>query len=283
MDRHPGDADGLVRPDLEFGPARIVDDDVLLSDHFERLVGPDDDGRRFIDADAEKIGVLGQYADQPVMALARGEVLVDDGAPDEAQARGRDHVAGLDRLELVSGLRFLDLVARDHDLAHDGCSGARPADDRPVPVDLQEFALDGRSQQGLRHPGLIAAGEIDAADPVQDRGRLRRPRLFAGQDPEFDAPGPESLQFLDHVRSGFGGRRAGHGKDQDAAGVGPFGQGDELPGHFGIAVSAADDEQAALGGGRGGQHRAEEEEGETELSFFHGSILGSRLPAGIIE
>ena len=273
VESHSRNADGLVRPDLEMGPARIVDEDVVLADHLEGLIRPYDNSGGFVDPDAQQGRVLGQHADQPVVPLAHDEMLIDDRAVDEAQPRRRDDVFGRDRLEFVSGLGRLDLVAGDHDLAHDGRPGARSADDRSVFIDLQELAVDGRSQQGFRHPGLVAAGEIDAADAVQDGGRLRLFGFFPGQDAEFDVFGPQPLQLLDHIRPGFGRRRSGHGKDQNAARIHSFGQGDELPGHIGVAVAAADDEQPPLGGRRGGQGQSQGQSQEEQESFFHVFIL----------
>ncbi|MCK7525691.1 MAG: hypothetical protein MZV64_52835 [Ignavibacteriales bacterium] len=81
-------AEVAVRGPERLRPAGVVDDDLALAEDLVLAVGPDEDGRRFLDADPDEGRVLEDDGDQAVVAPPGDEVLVDDGVLDEAEALG---------------------------------------------------------------------------------------------------------------------------------------------------------------------------------------------------
>ena len=65
---------------VDFAVAGVVDHDPALAEDLKGPVGPDPDRGRLVDADTEQLRVLEDHRDEPVVAAAGDEVLVDDDA-----------------------------------------------------------------------------------------------------------------------------------------------------------------------------------------------------------
>ncbi len=183
---------------------------VLLGDHRAGVL---------VDADAEQAGALRDQHQQPSVAVALAEVLVDDHVADQAEAGGElghpllggrpagaegDHVRGLDARAGAG--------AADHDAAAVGGL------DRLA----ERGAVDDRGQLEL-----VAAGHEDAGHVVEQADHLGVLGLLAALGPCGDDVGRAELaeQRVVHLDD-LGAERAGGGDDRDL-GVLATGQRDE--------------------------------------------------------
>ena len=105
---------------LEVIDEPVDDRDRAATDDVEHAVVGDDRGGVLVDADPEQVGRLGDQHQQPAVAVALGEVLVDHGVGEQPEAGGelghpllggraagaeRDHVG---RLDAGAGRRAAD-------------------------------------------------------------------------------------------------------------------------------------------------------------------------------
>jgi hypothetical protein len=86
--------------------------------------------------------VFGNQADQPVVPFACGEMLVDDRSLDESKAARGYYVVCLNGFKIPACWHCPFLVACDHDFTHDGGSGARPPNDGPLLIDLEQHLVN---------------------------------------------------------------------------------------------------------------------------------------------
>src|SRR5690606_26823307 len=198
----------------------------------------DDDGGVLVDADAEQPRVVRHGAQQPPIAAALGEMLVDDQVADQAQARG--HVQVADAVGLRTGA--LD----QHGLAHHRGAGRGAGDDAARVVQFADASLDRGVADLAGDAQLVAAAEEDAAGAVE-----------AGERPVLEALGPILDVELDQVvhaqrRESLAigveialGLVRGDGGDDQAAALQPTGDLLEDDALALLVLVAADDDQGA--------------------------------------
>ena len=246
------------------GRPRVEHHHLAAPEDLEGPVGPDEDGRRLVDADSEQLGVLQDDGDQAIQALAGHEVLVDDDAVEESQPGRGDDVVGEDGGEalLVLGRRVL-LVAGDHERSHDGGAGAGAGHDPAPRVDLVKALEQRGPEERPGQPALVTAGEEDAGHAFERvQGDGISGRLRGGLKGECLArSGLLGLRRL--LRTDLFGNRAGVGDDGDA-GLGPPGQLHDAGHELRRAFPAPDDQQVTLRRGRDLRSRGQRGEGQAE-------------------
>ena len=144
---------------------RIHDGHAAAALDLDGLVRADERGRVFIETDADGKRVVGQGGDQTAQPVALAEMLVDDEAIGESQARRQPHAARDHRGAFIA--------ERDHVLAQDAGAGAGAAHRHSVGVAHANEFRHRRAAEQRGEPQLIAAGEEDA-------GRLLEPPQSAG-------------------------------------------------------------------------------------------------------
>src|SRR5205823_4478436 len=101
---------------------RIIDDRRALADDAPWLARLDDERRRFVDADREERWMFEHDADQSIVTFTAKEVLVDDGAVEQAKAVGDDDVFPSHRDEALRRVApratGSTLVAGEHGCRH---------------------------------------------------------------------------------------------------------------------------------------------------------------------
>ncbi len=135
------------------------------------LVGADESRRVLVEADADRERVVGQRREQAAEPVALAEVLVDDEAVGEAEARREAHAA---RDHATSPRR------RTRSCARSGCWRRRWCRRRSRRCALRSADQlgDGRAAEQRREAQLVAAGEEDAGRllRVARAGRVRGSR-----------------------------------------------------------------------------------------------------------
>ena len=114
----------------------------------------------------EQLRALGHDHQQPAVAVALVEVLVDDGRVHQAEAGG-------DLGHPLLGGRAADAEG-DHVRGLDARAGRRAGDHRAALVGAQDRVADRRAADDRRQLELVAAGHEDAGGLVErlDQGRV---------------------------------------------------------------------------------------------------------------
>ena len=174
--------------------------------HFQGVVRADEGGGVLVQADADRERVVGQRRDQAAEAVALAEMLVDDEAVGQAQARGQAHAAGLRRGAF--------LAERDHVLAEDAGAGAGAAHGDAGGIALaDQLGRRGAAEDG-RQAQLVAAGEEDAAGAFDAGQAVGFLAVAAGVEiHHVDAGGTQACEDFLVAGAGFSqlaGRRDHH-------------------------------------------------------------------------
>ncbi len=122
---------------------------------FERVVGADERRGVLVEADADRERVVGERGHEAAEAVALAEMLVDDEAVGQAEARREADDAGARTRTF--------LARRDHVLGQDARAGARAADGDAARILPADQRRDGRAAEDRRDAQLVAAREENAA------------------------------------------------------------------------------------------------------------------------
>ena len=220
---------------------RVEDEDRSSTDDRHQAFVTDLGGGVLVDADPDQIGGVRDDRQQPPVAAALIEMLVDHDTGDQAQP-GRELTRPLAR-------RHALVAEGDHELAHDRGSRRGSGDDRPPLVGPVDRIADGRADDVLAELELAPARHEDPGRRVQSghqlRGRGGSPgrrvddlEVLASLQPGKDAP-------IERRRLGREGRC---GRDDDDPRRAPACQSDEPAQHHRapeLVLGASDDEQGA--------------------------------------
>lgn len=160
--------------------ARVDDRDAAGADDGQRLVGSDEPRGVLVEAEADRVGVVGDRRQQAPDAVALPEVLVDDDAVREPESGGERHAVGVRRAAF--------LAERDHVLAEERGAGARSRDVHAGFVALAQDLRDRRTPERRREPELVAAGQegsVTGVEPFDPVGAFGVAPLLEGQRPHL--------------------------------------------------------------------------------------------------
>ncbi len=201
-------AHGIHRRERDI--ARVDDHHAAAALDLDGLVGADESRRVLVEADADRERVVRQRREQAAEPVALAEVLVDDEAVGEAEARREAHAARDHRRTLVA--------ERDHVLAQDAGARAGAADGHAVSIAQANELRDGRAAEQRRDAQLVAAGEEDSGRCFESL----EPAGFVAVAPGVevhrrDTSGTDVTEQLFVARPGLG--QAAGGGNHDDVGV----------------------------------------------------------------
>src|SRR6266436_47710 len=144
------------RVDGRIADVRPIDDGHATAPlDLDGVVGPDEGRRVLIEPDTDRERVVSERGEQAAQAVTLAEMLIDDEAVGEAQARREPHAAGDHGGALIA--------RGDHVLGEDAGARAGAADGDATRVTQADELRDRRAAQQRREPQLVAPGEEDAA------------------------------------------------------------------------------------------------------------------------
>src|SRR5690349_24850628 len=100
-------------------------------------------------------------ADQPVVSATAHKMLIGDRTFQKTQALLDLYIISFDVPESRSVLGMLQLVAGDHQFAHNRRTGARAANNASALICVVNSFLNFSSQHNIHKTVLVAAGNID--------------------------------------------------------------------------------------------------------------------------
>src|SRR5262245_25261803 len=190
---------------------RGVDDrDAARALDLECLVGPDEGGRVLVEPEAHRERVVGERGDEAAEAVALAEMLVDDEAVGEPEAR-READAARDRGRAV-------VAEGDHVLGEDRGAGARAADGDAARVLRADQLRDRRAGEERREPELVAAREEDAGG-ILDAVEASLLLAVAPRVEVHDVDAARAELAEEPLVAAAGLVRAARGRDHDDVGV----------------------------------------------------------------
>ena len=195
-----------------------------------------------VDADAEQLRRLGDDHQQPAVAVALVEVLVDHRRAQQPQPGG-------DLGHPLLGGRAAD-AERDHVRRLDAGAGRRAGDDRSTLVGADDGVAERRAADDRGQLELVATGHEDAGGVVDEGDQVGVVRVVAALGPHGrDVAGPEPPEqrvvHLDDLVA-----EARRGRDDHEARVGPAAGRDEVledRASAELVLGAADDHQRPAG------------------------------------
>ena len=152
--------------------AGIDQGDPAAAFDLDHVVGTDESRRILVQAHADGERVVRQRCEQAANAVALAEMLVDDDAIRQPQARRQPHAA--------SDWRSTVLAEGDHVLADETGTGAGAGDMRPLGIAHPDQLCDRGTTEDGGQAQLVAAGEKDSGGRA-DECQLRRVLAFAAR------------------------------------------------------------------------------------------------------
>src|SRR5712692_1588318 len=164
---------GIEDGNAKLGPVASVHGHDLSAHRLRVPAGAHEQRRALVDAHSEQARVREQEREEPVLALAADEVLVEDHAGQEPEPGPHRHLAGVDHGEVS--------LAGDRERRDDGRAGAGARDGGAVTVAGPQRRRHDIVGERIEQPLLVSPRQEDPGGALQAAPELRASVLAEGR------------------------------------------------------------------------------------------------------
>lgn len=232
---------GIEDGDAKLGPVAPVDGHDLSAHRLRMPAGAHEKRRALVDAHPEQARVREHEREEPVLALAADEVLVEDHAGQEPEPGPHPHLAGVDDGEVS--------LAGDRERRDDGRAGAGARDGGAVTVARPQRRRHDVVRERIEQPLLVSSRQEDPGGALQAAPEVGASVLAEGRGGgRLHGAGREGTERIAHGLEAVAGVDRSPRQDEDvrAASARPLHEARE--GRLGRAA-AAEKHEARLGPG----------------------------------